>query len=170
MAEELSVDGLRSLLQGRGTDETASEDERFELMARRFESAVRSLVDQITAIVRQIPELRVTLEDEVETFTSPAFPGRSTGIRDQRVRITRGDDMLLFDPTAKALLSALGQVEIEATRPIPFLVEKVLYLIPSRDGTGARWGYRSVEDLGGPLAPFNQQALLRMLRAVFAAE
>lgn len=168
MAEQLSIESLRSMLQQRDSGAEAADDVRFEAGARRFERAVQALVSQITAVVAQVPELAITLEDEIETFTSPAFPGKSVDIRDQRIRITRGDDMLLFDPTAKALLSALGQVEVEATRPLSFMVEKVLYLISDRTGQRAIWGYRSVENLGGPLAPFNQQALLRILAAVFA--
>lgn len=170
MAEQLSIEGLRSMLQKRDAGAADPDEVRFEAAARRFERAVHTLVDQISVVVRQIPELEIALEDEVETFTSPAFPGRSLDIRDQRLRITRGDDVLLFDPTAKALLSALGQVEVEATRPLSFMVEKILYLIPDRSGERATWGYRSVENLGGPLAPFNQQALLRILAAVFAEE
>jgi hypothetical protein len=121
-------------------------------------------------VVEQVPELKMTLEDEVEIFSSPAFPGRTMTISDQRLRITRGDSMLLFDPTAKALLSALGQIEIVATRPIQFMIERVLYLIPTPDGEGARWGYRASDDASGPLSPFNQDALLRTLQAVFAAD
>jgi len=74
------------------------------------------------------------------------------------------------DPTTKALLSAMGQVEIAASRPIPFMVEKILYLIPDDGGAGARCGYRSIDNLGGPLAPFGRQDLLRLLHAVFAGD
>lgn len=166
---EFSIDALRAALQGSDSAQTSPEDERFEALARRFERAVARLVEDINKVVQQIPELDVVLEDEVETFTSPAFPGKEIDIRDQRVRISRGEDMLLFDPTAKALLSAMGQIEIEATRPLSFMIEKVLYLIPDRTGQRARWGFRSIENLGGPLAPFTQQVLLRMLHCVFAA-
>ena len=169
MGDSFTIDGLRAALQKGPELERGSDDVRFEALARRFEAAVHSVIAQIKQLVDQIPELQTVLEDEIETFTSPAFPGRSVDIRDQRLRIIRGDDMLLFDPTAKALLSALGQIEIEATRPIPFLVERVLYLIPDHDGKAARWGFRSVETLGGPLVPFSEKELLRMLHAVFAA-
>ncbi len=169
MAESYSIDSLRAALQGATADLSSPEDERFEALARRFERAVRQLVEEVAKIVAQIPELTLVREDETETFTSPAFPGKEIAIRDQRLRITRGDDVLLFDPTAKALLSALGQVEVAATRPLPFMVEKALYLIPDRSGERVRWGYRAVENLGGPLAPFTQQVLLRILHAVFAA-
>ena len=170
MSEPLTINSLRAAIQKTEREGASADDVRFEALARRFELAVKQLVDEIHGIVSQIPELTTILEDEVETFTSPAFPGKELQIHDQRLRLTHGDDVLLFDPTAKALLSALGQIEIMASRPLPFMVEKVLYLIPARDGSGGRWGYRSVENLGGPLAPFTQQVLLRMLHAVFAGE
>ncbi len=169
MGEELSVESLRAALVARDQDQGRDEAQRFEALARRFERAVGQLVEDIRHVLARIPELEVVLEDEEEVFSSPAFPGRTLTIRDRRLRVRRGDDFLLFDPTAKALLSALGQVEIESSRPIPFLIERVLYLSPGRESGRAVWGYRSVEDLGGPLAPFGEQALLRMLHAVFAA-
>lgn len=167
MTESLNINSLRAAIQKSGTSEGAADDARFEALARRFEGAVRQLVESIHGVVRQIPELEVVREDEVEVFTSPAFPGKEMRIHDQRLRIIMGEDMLLFDPTARALMSALGQIEVEATRPLPFMIEKVLYLIPSRGGQKARWGYRSVENLGGPLAPFTEKVLLRMLHSVF---
>lgn len=170
MAEQLSIDSLRAAIRGAEEDEGAEEQARFEAMARRFEAAVRQLIADIHTVVRQVPELKVSLEDEVETFTSPAFPGRSLDIRDQRLRITHGEDVLLFDPTAKALLSAMGQIEVVASRPIPFMIERILYLIHERGASRPRWGYRSVENFGERLLPFNQQVLLRMLHAVFAAD
>jgi hypothetical protein len=78
--------------------------------------------------------------------------------------------MLLFDPTGKTLMSALGQIEVEASHPLPMMIDKTLYLIPKRDGTGALWGYRSVSDMSGPLTPFTQETLLEMLKAVFAGD
>lgn len=170
MGSELSVQSLRAALQASEPDSPDSDLARFEAMGKRFERAVRQLIQQIHEVVSEIPELDLALEDEVEEFTSPAFPGHSMQIHDQRLRISRGTDVLLFDPTAKALLSALGQVEIEATRPIPFLVEKILYLIPNREGKGGKWGIRSVENLGGPLQPFSRSVLLRILHAVFVAD
>ena len=50
------------------------------------------------------------------------------------------------------------------------MIEKILYLVPETSSTAAHWGFRSVEKLGGPLEPFRQQVLLRMLHCVFAAE
>jgi len=170
MAETFSIDSLRAAIRDAGAPDSGPEDARFEALARRYERAVQHLVAEIHGLVTQVPELNVVLEDEIEVFTTPAFAGKSLEIRDQRLRITRGEDMLLFDPTAKALLSALGQIEIEATRPLPFMVERILFLVPSRSGKPARWGYRSIDNLGGPLAPFTQQVLLRMLHTVFAAE
>jgi len=168
MADGLTIDGLRAAIKNTGDDGEAEQTERFELMARRFEMAVSRLVRQIQKLVEQVPELETTFEDEVEIFTAPGFPDRSLEIHDQRLRITHGEDFLLFDPTAKALLSAMGQVEIAASRPIPFMVEKILYLIP--EGGGAKWGYRSVDNMGGPLVPFGQQDLLKLLHAVFAGD
>ena len=168
MTETLSIESLRAAIKKTDDHDETEQAERFELMARRFEMAVGRLVQQIQKTVNQVPELEVNLEDEIETFTAPGFPDRSLDIHDQRLRITHGEDFLLFDPTAKALLSAMGQVEIAASRPISFMVEKILYLIP--DGAGARWGYRSIDNLGGPLAPFGQQDLLKLLHAVFAGD
>jgi len=170
MTENLTIDSLRAAIKSTGHRDDNEEREHFELQARRFELAVGRLVDQIRSIVDHVPELATDLEDEVEIFTAPGFPGRSLEIHDQRLRITHGEDFLLFDPTAKALLSAMGQVEIAASRPIPFMVEKTLYLIPNNAGSGAKWGYRSVDNMGGPLTPFGQQDLLKLLHAVFAGE
>ncbi len=170
MAEELTVDGLRAAIRRGGGTGATPDDARFEMLGRRYERAVQQLIKQIHQVVARVPELEVVLEDEVEEFTSPAFPGKTMEIHDQRLRLTCGDEMLLFDPTARALLSALGQVEIESTRPIPFMIERVLYLIPDRDGRSARWGYRSAANVAGPLAPFGEQDLLRLLHAVFAAD
>jgi hypothetical protein len=168
MTDKLTIDSLRAAIKETRNDDDIRQNERFELMARRFEMAVRHLVEQIRKMVDQVPELAIEFEDEVETFTAPGFPGKTIEIHDQRLRITHGEDFILFDPTAKALLSAMGQVEIAASKPIPFMVENILYLIPG--GKGARWGYRSIDDLGGPLKPFGQQDLLRLLHTVFAAD
>lgn len=170
MTETISVHSLRQAILERDRKLPATDEQLFERAGRRFERAVQRLVQDITAVVEQIPELKFIFEDEVEIFSTPAFPGRTMTISDQRIRITRGDNMLLFDPTAKAILSALGQIEIEATRPIPFMIERVLYLIPSRDGSSARWGFRAADDAAGPLSPFDQNALLRLLQAVFASD
>src|SRR5436190_11007836 len=124
-----TLQALRAAIRSRGQVDTASEEQRFKFLAREYEEAVRKLVAQITEVVSAVPELKVALEDEKEPFTSPAFPGRSVDIRDQRVRITRGDDFMLFDPTAGALASAVGQVRLSSSRPIPFLMEKTLYLV-----------------------------------------
>jgi hypothetical protein len=169
MGEELSIHALRQSILQSDRRLPSTDEQLFEQAGRRYERAVHRLIQDIQSVLDQIPELKVTLEDEVEVFSSPAFPGRTMSITDQRLRITRGDAVLLFDPTARALLSALGQIEIAATRPIPFMIERVLYLIPGPDGATARWGYRTVDDAGGPLSPFNKPALLRTLHAVFAA-
>jgi len=170
VVERLTVDSLRTALRRSGDRSGDAAEVRFEALARRYERAVRALIDQIHGVVTQIPELDAVLEDEVEVFTSPAFPGKRLEIRDQRLRISQGECLLLFDPTARALMSALGQVDVEASAPIPFMVERVLYLIPGTGGAPARWGFRSVENLGGPLAPFTEQALLRMLHCVFVRD
>jgi hypothetical protein len=162
-----SLEALRAAIRGRGQADTASEEQRFKTLAREYEEAVRKLVAHIGEVVAAVPELKLALEDEKEAFTSPAFPGRSVEIRDQRVRLTRGEDFLLFDPTAGALASAVGQVRLSASRPIPFLMEKTLYLV--RGGPeGTWWGYRSAEDPRQFAVPFTTQALVRMLHAVFA--
>ena len=169
MSEGLSIESLRTAIRQRSQPTTDDEQTRFEAVARRYEAAVHQLIQQIRELVRSVPELHVTLEDETETFTSPAFPGRELEISDQRLRITCGEDFLLFDPTARALVSAIGQVEIESSQPLPFLIEKVLYLIPDRNGTKARWGLRTVETLTtNRLEPFTQETLLKLLHATFA--
>ena len=168
MSDELTIKSLRSAILKSGAQLPETDEMQFEKTARRFERAVVQLVTDIQKVVDEIPELKVALEDEYEVFTSPAFPNRSLKIHDQRVRITRSSNMLLFDPTGKTLMSALGQIEIEASHPLPMMVDKSLYLIPKRDGSGAMWGFRSVSDMGGPLAPFTPPVLLAMLQAVFA--
>jgi hypothetical protein len=170
MPDKTSISSLRSAILKADAMLPQTEEMEFEKTARRFERAVAQLVRDITNVLEQVPELKVALEDEYEVFTSPAFPGRSLKIHDQRVRITRGSNMLLFDPTGKTLMSALGQIEVEASHPLPMMIDKTLYLIPKHDGSGALWGYRSVSDMGGPLTPFTQDTLLQMLQAVFAGE
>jgi len=168
MSENITISSLRSAILKAGAQLPETDEMQFEQTARRFERALGQLVADIQKVVDQIPELKVALEDEYEVFTSPAFPNRSLKIHDQRVRITRGSNMLLFDPTGKTLMSALGQIEIEASRPLQMMVDKTLYLIPKRDGGGAHWGFRSVSDMAGPLARFTPEVLLNMLHAVFA--
>jgi hypothetical protein len=162
-----SLDDLRDAIRRRGQDDTSPEEKRFAFLAREYETAVAQLVAKIKEVVANVPELTLVTEDEKEAFTSPAFPGRQLEIRDQRVRITRGEDYLLFDPTAGAVASAMGQVRLSYSRPIPFLMEKTLYLV--RGGPdGSWWGYRSAEDPARFALPFTAKALVRMLRAVFA--
>ena len=162
-----SLDGLRDAIRRRGETSTATEEHRFQSLAREYEAAVARLVASIREVAGAVPELTFATEDEKETFTSPAFPGRSLEIKDQRARITRGEDFLLFDPTAGALASAMGQVRLSSSRPIPFLMERALYLV--RGGPeGSWWGYRSAEDPSQFALPFTRKALVRMLRAVFA--
>lgn len=170
MAEAISIHALRSALRSKDTPQSADEDQRFELAVRRYEESVRELVQEISAVVEQIPELSLTLEDEVETFTSPAFPGKTRAVKGQQVRIASSDNWVLFDPSAKGFLQAVGHVEVEASRPLPFMVERVLYLTPERRSSKARWTYPSVENLGGQPVPFTQETLLRLLHCVFVAE
>jgi hypothetical protein len=167
MAEAISIDALRSALQAKDTPQEVDEDQRFELAVRRYEESVRELVEEISTVVGQIPELSLTLEDEVETFTSPAFPGKTKAVQGQRVRIASAENWVLFDPSAKAFLQAVGHVEVQASRPLPFMVERVLYLTPDRKGLKARWTYPSVENLGRQPVPFTQETLLRLLHCVF---
>ena len=170
MADAISISALRSALKDTDSSQESDGDKRFEAMAHRYQDSVQSLVREIHSVVEQIPELSITLEDEVETFTSPAFPGKKMDIQDQRVRISCGDNWLLFDPAAKAFLHAMGHVEIEASRPIPFMVERLLYLIPERKGGEGCWKYPAVESLGGPPVPFTQETLLRLFHCVFVSD
>jgi len=169
MADEVSIESLRTAIRNRGAEADSGEAARLEALARGYEACVRDLVTELVTVARQIPDLTVAVEDETEEFTSPAFPGRGVPIESQRVRITLHEDFLLFDPTAEALASALGQVKISASRPIPFLIERTLYLIrPRSPQQKPYWALRSVEN---PLqfgTPFDRDALLRMLHAVFA--
>lgn len=168
MDDESALDTLRKAIRNRRDRSTTDEDQRFAALARRFESAVDDLVGLICKVAKAIPDLTVTLEDETETFTSPAFPGKSAPIDDQRVHIRLDEDYLLFDPTAQAHFTTRGQVEVRSSRPIPFLIEKALYLLPEGATGGPRWGYRSINNLGGGLTPFDGNALVQMLKAVFA--
>lgn len=162
-----SLEGLRDAIRRRGETNTATEEQRFQTLAREYEAAAAKLVTQIREVVGAVPELKFTAEDETEAFTSPAFPGRSLDIKDQRARITRDQDFLLFDPTAGALAGAMGQIRLSSSRPIPFLMERTLYLV--RGGPeGSWWGYRSAEDPRQFALPFTKKTLVRMLRAVFA--
>ena len=47
------------------------------------------------------------------------------------------------------------------------MMEKVLYLMGDEDSRN-RWGYRSVDNLGGGLTPFGKDDFMKMLQAVFA--
>lgn len=108
--DDESLDALRSAIRRRGQTDNADEGQRFQALAREYEAAVGQLVAHIREVVAAVPELTISTEDEKEAFTSPAFPGRSVDIRDQRVRITRGEDYLLFDPTEECVpLFAYGQ-------------------------------------------------------------
>lgn len=148
MAED-PLDALRAAIRRRGQHDSASEEERFSALARNYEKAARGLVLMAQEVAARVPELTLTLEDEEETFTSPAFPGRETPVRSQRIKIGLGGDFLILDPTAAALGGAIGQVQVTSSRPIPFLIEKTIYLIRSRDAQereATYWGYRSAED------------------------
>jgi hypothetical protein len=66
------------------------------------------------------------------------------------------------------MASAMGQVKLEASRPIPFLIEKGIYLIRSREASEPPyWAYRSSDDLTKFALPFSRKALVR-IHAVFA--
>jgi hypothetical protein len=164
------VESLREAIRRRGEHETTDEEQRFQALARNYLAAVRWLASLVQEVVQRIPELTLSLEEEEETFTSPAYPGRGQPIRNHRARISMGEDFLLFDPTASALGGAIGQVQISSSRPIPFLIEKTLYLIRSRDPQereGTYWGYRSAQDMSAFAFPFTRDVLVKMLRAVF---
>ncbi|OGL46204.1 MAG: hypothetical protein A2161_03720 [Candidatus Schekmanbacteria bacterium RBG_13_48_7] len=169
MDEKLSINSLRDALKKRKVEKGADEKLRFEAFAKRYEKAVHHLINQINKYADQIPEFTVTREDETEIFTSPAFPGYELEIKDQRLKITLDEDFLLFDPTAKALTSALGQVKIISSKPIPFLIENILYLIyDPRNPKNLTWGYRSIENFGGKLIILTEETLLKLFHAVFA--
>ena len=70
MSEKLSLDSLRKALKDKTTDKADKERERFETVARRYERAVRQLIDQIHNYVKRVPEFVVALEEEKETFTA----------------------------------------------------------------------------------------------------
>jgi hypothetical protein len=78
--DDASIASLRAAIKGRGTANTADEASRFEALARSYEKAVAKLLAEAAGVVRQVGDLTLRLEDEVETSTSPAFPGRSTQI------------------------------------------------------------------------------------------
>jgi hypothetical protein len=165
------VDELRAAIRRRGQQETAAEEQRFLSLARNYETAARGLVAMAQEVAARVPELTVTLEDEEETFTSPAFPGREAPVRTQRIKVGLGGDFLILDPTANALGGAIGQVQVVSSRPVPFLIERTIYLIRSRDARdreGTYWGYRSAEDMSAFALPFTRDVFVRMLRAIFA--
>ena len=167
--DDSAIASLRAAIKGRGSAGASDEASRFEALARSYEKAVAQLIAETAGVVKQVGDLTLRLEDEDETFTSPAFPGRSTKIHCQRLRVTLGDDFLLFDPSAGAMASAMGQVRLEASRPIPFLIEKGIYLIRSRDDSEPPyWAYRSSDDLTKFALPFSRNVLVRILHAVFA--
>lgn len=168
MDEELSVESLRGAIKARRKPGGDAAPSGVEPAARRFEAAVAQLIAELQAVLKDLPELEVVLEDEVEAFTSPAFPGESVTVHDQRLCIRCGEDFLLFDPTARAHFTTVGQVEIRASRPIPFLMEKALYLQQATAGERHVWGMRCVENLGGGLTRFDRKGILRVLQAVFA--
>ena len=164
------MDSLREAIKSHQTEDAADDlSRRFEKKAKKFEQAVAHLNRQVEKVIRQVPELSIELEDEEEVFTSPAYPGMSKTVHDQILKITLEDDYLIFDPTGRSYSTAFGQIKIEASKPIPMLVEKVLYLMENpRKPRSFFWGFRSVEDFGQKIYPFNQQTLLAMLKAVFA--
>ncbi len=169
MDEKYTLESLRQAIGKRHIDKEAEKQARFEKVAHRYEQAVHALMEGIRAVVEQIPDFEVSREDETEVFTSPAFQGHEMEIQQKRLRITLGDDFILFDPTARAIVSAHGQVEIVASRPISYMIEKVLYLVddPSRP-EGAYWGYRSVEDMSGHPVRFTKESLIKLLHQVFS--
>ena len=85
MTEQLTIHSLRQEILRKQAEFEAPDEMQFEQTARRFERAVKQLVGNIREIVEQVPELKYVLEDEIEVFTTPAFPGRSMEIHDQRL-------------------------------------------------------------------------------------
>jgi len=170
MSEKISIGSLRDAIKSRRTPIEADDlGQRFEKKAKKFEQAVAHFNRQVEKVIRQLPELSIDLEDEEEVFTSPAYPGMSQTIHDQILKITLDDDYLIFDPTGRSYSTTLGQIQIQASKPLPMLVEKILYLVENpRKPQSLFWGYRSVEDFGQKIYPFNQQILLSILKEVFA--
>ena len=170
MNDEFSIESLRKAITAKkSVVEENTKEQQFQNLALRYEQALQQLIMQIKKVVDQIPEFAVTLEEEKEIFSSPAFPGLKKEIRDQRLRISLSENFILFDPSGEGLLSAMGQIEIKSSRPIPYMIEKILYLIPdSTQSNKMYWGYRSIENLSGAMIPFTQKALLKLLHTVFA--
>ena len=90
--EELTLNSLRTAIREKHSSAETDAQTRFEAVGRRFESAVTQLIGQVKGIVGDVPELHVTLEDEIEIFCSPAFPDRTMEIHDQRLRITLDEE------------------------------------------------------------------------------
>jgi hypothetical protein len=169
MSKEFSIDTLKKAIKQRKIDKEEKIQARFEAVAKNYEQAIQNLIKKIHEFTIQIEEFEVELEDETEIFTSPAYPGLTAKIKAQRLKITLEEDFLMFDPSGKAITSALGQIEIIASKPISFMIEKVLYLVRDPNNpAGAYWGYRSIENLGGGLLPFSKEALLKLLHEIFA--
>ena len=170
MSEKISIDSLRDAIKSQRSDSEADNlSQRFEKKAKKFERAVAHFNRQVEKVIRQIPELSIEFTDEEEVFTSPAYPGMSQTVHDQILKVTLDDNYLIFDPTGRSYSTTFGQIQIEASKPLPLLVEKNLYLMENpRKPQSFFWGYRSVEDFGQKIYPFNQQTLLAILKAVFA--
>jgi len=169
MSEQYTLESLKNAIGKRQVDDESVEEERFERVAQRYEQSVHALIDGIKKIVDQIPDFEVSLEDETEVFTTPAYPGYKREIEQRRLRVALDEDFVLFDPTARAFVSAHGQVEIVASKPLTYMIEKVLYLVDDpQKPNGLYWGYRSVENLSGQPVRFTKEGLLRLLHTVFA--
>lgn len=65
--------------------------------------------------------------------------------------------------------STIGQVKTQASLPMLLILEEVLFFFRRRGGAAARWGCPAATSPAFPLEPFDAQALLRLLHAVFAA-
>ena len=166
--KKITIESLRKAIHKRAEEEEGDKGAKFEAVARRYERAVQKLIQEILTVVEQVPEFEIDLEDETEKFTSPAYPGQEIEIKDRKLKISLGEDFLLFDPSAKALAAALGQVEIIASKPIPFMIEKSLYLIPHQnDPQKVYWCYRAIENLGSKPILFTQEQLLKLLHTIF---
>jgi hypothetical protein len=169
MNKEFSLDSLKKAIKQRKIDKEEKIQARFEAVAKNYQQAIKNLIKKIYDFAQQIEEFEVTVEDESEIFTSPAYPGMTTKINSYRLKITLEEDFLMFDPSGKAITSALGQIEIIASKPVSFMIEKILYLVRDpRNPSGAYWGYRSIENLGGGLLPFSKEALAKLLHEIFA--
>ena len=67
-----SLDGLRDAIRRRGEANTATEEQRFQTLAREHEASVAKLVAQIREVVA--PSRSLFAAEDERGFTRPPFP------------------------------------------------------------------------------------------------